>query len=138
MRDILFRGKRVDNEEWVYGNLITVYSYGEIVSTSIMGQSTVAENIAVRFDTVGQYTGLFDKNMNKVFEGDKVCVETLSSSCKPIKMSGVIERSNGVFSIAWDKKEYGRRSLNSLDFDKIEVIGNIYDTPKVVRVRRTK
>ena len=91
MRDILFRGKRVDNEEWVYGNLITVYSYGEIVSTSIMGQSTVAENIAVRFDTVGQYTGLFDKNMNKVFEGDKVCVETLSSSCKPIKMSGVIE-----------------------------------------------
>lgn len=77
--------------------------------------------------TVGRYTGIDDKNSKKMFEGDKVRVETFNSCCKPIKMTGVIEWSNGAFSVAWDKKEYGRRSLNSLDFDKIEVIGNIHD-----------
>ena len=64
MREIKFRGKRVDNGEWVYGYYIVA---GGIPFISTFG---VREPIAVIPETLEQYTGLKDKNGKEIYEGD--------------------------------------------------------------------
>lgn len=69
MREILFRGKRVDNGEWVCGYL---YRLSERLNPFIMLVNSNAESHEVILETVGQFTGLCDKNSTKIFEGDVV------------------------------------------------------------------
>lgn len=74
MRDILFRGKRIDNAEWVYGQ----YAYllnartedGEPIKHMIVDGTPFGQTVIP--STVGQYTGLTDQNGVKIFEGDIV------------------------------------------------------------------
>ena len=69
MREIKFRGKRVDNKEWVYGCL-TRYSERMSYITVDLIESEVHQ---VSTDTVGQFTGLKDRAGNEVYEGYIVC-----------------------------------------------------------------
>lgn len=70
MREILFRGKRKDNGEWVYGDL--THSIYKIRDTCVGRYGSEIGMHQVDPATVGQYTGLTDKNGKRIFEGDVV------------------------------------------------------------------
>lgn len=140
MREILFRGICRFGGDWIEGSYLA--ENGVIISYFETGEWEPEEDLTnckcvvreVLPKTVGQYTGINDKNGKKIFEGDKVSVETLNWACKPVKRIGTVEWHKGVFCVAWDDKEYGRHSLNQLYSDKIEVIGNIHEPKLSARI----
>ena len=135
MREILFRGKRADNGEWIYGSLLVDYpccknGVDETVKLySILDFKTNEEEVKkveVIPETVGQYTGLTDKNGKKIFEGDILSyieeIETRSRGKETLK---------GIYEV---KFEYcGFSPLDCLACNHLEIIGNIYDNPELLK-----
>lgn len=122
MREILFRGKRTDNGKWVYGNLVRGCDekYAYIVE---FGNREMCRNyVDVHPETVGQYTGLKDRNGTNIFEGDIVL---LKGDEEPYQV--VFDES--CFQVYSDSVCYVMD--NFYDYE-IEVIGNIYDNPELL------
>ena len=134
MREILFRGKRTDNGEWVEGDLLQVKYYNKRTEYSIMPQTPVSSAVPVISETVGQFTGLTDKNGKRIFEGDICKFKHLGdANVGQIVFNYSTATFVMCFSIivgAYGEKAV-RRMLLSV-FDDIEIIGNINDSPELL------
>ncbi len=136
MREILFRGKRKDNGEWVYGYYVCLNEKSHRIYTGYAETDCgdyYPDFYEVDPETVGQYTGLTDKNGTKIFEGDIVKREyTLwHSETKRTRETqiGVVSYSNKECGFCLDKVCNLRKPW---DGDTIEVIGNIHDNPELL------
>ena len=134
MREILFRGKRMDDGEWVEGYLVKAVG-GECmilpVTTEHCGGAEFSEGYHCDPTTVGQYTGLKDKNGKRIFEGDIVhCLARMDEA------NCVVIFEEGEFRLVPERtyKTYvtggGYHALRC--FVK-EVIGNIHDNPEMLK-----
>ena len=119
MRKMLFRGKRKDNGEWIMSSDICQPDYDEVY---LWAHGNWTE---VYSETVGQYTGLSDKNGKEIFEGD--IVKGNDTSEKSVKVCGYIDFMNGSYVVVGDLITHYRW----IDY-KLEVIGNIHDTPELL------
>lgn len=123
MREYLFRGKMIANGKWSEGNLLVTRQ-----GCCITPDATVLGSYgAVDPETVGQYTGLTDKNGTKIFEGDIVKYGDTVHNV-------VFEQRNGTayFGLVYSTLETLSFGYYQ-DLKQIEVIGNIYDNPNLVR-----
>ena len=158
MREILFRGKRVDNGEWIKGFYIEANHHWHnkgvhkewIVKNVIQngGWCNVGSKYAVIPETVGQYTGLTDENGTKIFEGDilkgfrypffreedaayNYFAEVVWFDNSPA--FGLLTFKNPestVRGISHGNADY----MEDFDSEMWEVIGNIHDNPELLGV----
>lgn len=138
MREILFRGKRLDNGEWITGHLLK-YEDGSarMVSSNTdifcyEKDDSIIQTVAHRVDpkTVGQYTGFVDKNGRKIFEDDILSIYNSKAF---------------LFSVAWNNNHYilkcttngvSDNILNVIESpEDVKVVGNIYDNPELLKER---
>jgi uncharacterized phage protein (TIGR01671 family) len=141
MREIIFRGKRIDNGKWVYGDLA---HFPDKINIDPHKHGQPWRGYAVIPETVGQYTGLTDKNGKKIFEGD-YWIDTDDDYCV-----FVVEFREGQFCFVlygWRGAlmEYGYDEtaggfgecdctpMTDYNIDLIEIEGNIHDNPELIK-----
>ena len=127
MREIEFRGKRLDNGEWVYGDLMTKYPHHE--GLTIVEHGCVYHEVDPA--TVGQNTGLVDRNGVKIFEGDVIFHHR-----HKIKAYWEWHSDHACFvgmEISYDEPLISRYYIR-LDEPDLEVVGNIHDNPELLEV----
>ncbi len=132
-REILFRGKRIDNGAWVEGYVI-VYPSGK---TEVHKKCTQPPDILLVCETdpetVCQYTGLTDKNGRKIFEGDIAKVQHTDGEEDYVEMAEVSwDDKNACFS-PWDWQYQCDGCDLYCEIQSIEVIGNIFDNPELLK-----
>lgn len=120
MREILFRAKSMFNDKvWVYGNFVKT-NYDGLQDVIYDEDGWAYEIIS---ETIGQYTGLTDKNGTKIFEGDIVRDAETSDVGKIF-----FDTYTAMFVIGFETTIADFNASYSL-----EVIGNIYDNPELIR-----
>ena len=132
MREILFRA-RTTKGEWVYGypNIYDDESINFVVGkllNSLLPMEDCCINI--EYDTLGQFTGLTDKNGKKIFEGDIVQGTIVSAWNRTLIRCEVVYNKDGFISV---ERTRNQDWVHKVKFAKdIEVIGNIHDNPEIL------
>lgn len=135
MREIEFRAKRIDNGEWVYGNLIPFEDSATFIfpderkgaSTLTYAHFIINNMHAIDEKTVGQYTERKDINNNKIFEKDIATCQFFDK-----KITGLIEFIEYMWAVN-DRKNQRLYQLNEVS--NIEVIGNVEENPELLEAK---
>ncbi|HAA6093767.1 TPA: hypothetical protein U0W02_001915 [Listeria monocytogenes] len=144
MREIEFRGKRIDNGEWVYGNLMQFEDSATFIfaderkgaSTLTYAHFIINNMHAIDEKTIGQYTVLKDKNGKKIFEGDIVAFSEDDFRVFNSQVEYFSEDGYPAFDIKvpstyyFDSNVFSEVSMSGLY--EIEVIGNIHENPELL------
>ena len=128
MREILFKAKRIDNGEWVYGNYAFTDTNGE--------QHFIFQNKAFEYevnpDTICQYTGLTDKNGYKIWENDIVRkIDSNALGWYRERICNVYFDSVGYWGIMTTLGD--GYWMGEFDEEQLEVIGNIFDNKELLQ-----
>lgn len=142
MREILFRGKRVDNGEWISGSILSFDDGGKVILSSTAkvfkehGTTTICCNECydVYPETVGQYTGLTDKNGVKIFEGDIVAYNKEYGG--ETREKGTVYWCDGAFWVENVQDEEDYSLLGALVKYRLEIISNIHDNPGLLEEKK--
>ncbi len=134
MREILFRGKRVGNGEWLYGWVTTQhkkYTGGDLL-TKIQSNTFGVGEYYVDTETVGQFTGLLDKNGTKIFEGD--IVRRFNSKEQEVMRYAVKWNTDCcMFVLICEDTYLGEYDSDFTVFygEEFEIVGNVHDNPEL-------
>lgn len=131
MRQIMFRGKCIDNGEWVYGDLLANTPDGKVF---IQPTDYNKPPVIIDKETIGQYTGLQDKDGQKLYEGDIVLKDDIYRRKFHAIMFG--KNSIGCCGCCYDEhiaQGFYLTNYNNDEetFDNLIKVGNIYDTKEI-------
>lgn len=145
-REVEFRGKRLDNNEWLHGDLMHD-NQGGCYIYPLDAENLYVEN-KVDKDTVGQFTGMTDKHGVKIFEGDIVCKRDLTFN---LQYKGVVVYNSaiGCFRIHIEGESKGTTMRMGFEASDVyddgkctvpvkydyEVIGNIHDNSELLATK---
>jgi uncharacterized phage protein (TIGR01671 family) len=148
MREIKFRGKSLESGLWVYGYVIFSKPFADgkrwawIIEESILPLGAVStptsKFIQVDPETVGQFTGLQDKNGRDIYEGDILREHSGDEYCNGgwsktywIGFIDLLSPFDGY--VRYDDFEKTHYMVNGINPDKTEIIGNIHDNPELLK-----
>lgn len=130
MREIKFRGKRVDNGEWVYGYYYAIGEYSYIHSVRKgLGDSWMSNTYEVIPATVGQFTGLRDKNGVEIYEGD--LIEIYNPYHKEYVGVAEVQFSHEVVG-GWVAVAGGEKCNIGTRADKCRITGNVHGNQELI------
>lgn len=145
MREILFRGKRTDNSEWIEG-YYAIQSNHACFAHELKYTHFIFKDIFLDFnlgglqefevipETVGQYTGLTDSNGKKIYEGDICCFREWTNG--DMCWIGKVYYEHQQFVISGNKNKECEMSftlaMSRFIPENIEIIGNIHDNPELL------
>ena len=126
MRTILFRGQKADTKEWIFGDLIQLEKdFKKVVEildwSKVNNKNKSKSDLTVISETVGQFTGLTDKNGVKIFEGDIITVNSKIVKQVRINDTFLAVQVATPGEVWWN--DFGR---------EIIVIGNVHDNPELL------